>query len=212
MPWFPFHCDVTKEADVEALIAEAMKEFGRVDAVLNVAGIGKPAPRRRHHGGVRPDVGCRPSGRPARNQVWHPGDARDGGGVILNWSSIGGLNVASGTGVYAAAKAGVIAITKAAAVEYGPKGIRANAICPGLILTEIMGARPAITFRRCSRRLRSGAPESPWKSQRWRRSSPRTGLRTSRARSSRRRWLVGPTRLTRVPLARRLRCTPVLKS
>src|SRR5262252_5907818 len=36
----PFHCDVTKEADVEALIATAVKEFGRVDAVLNVAGIG----------------------------------------------------------------------------------------------------------------------------------------------------------------------------
>jgi NAD(P)-dependent dehydrogenase (short-subunit alcohol dehydrogenase family) len=64
-----------------------------------------------------------------------------GGGVILNWSSVGGLNAAPGTSVYSAAKAGVIAVTKAAAVEYGSKGIRANAICPGLILTEIMGAR-----------------------------------------------------------------------
>jgi NAD(P)-dependent dehydrogenase (short-subunit alcohol dehydrogenase family) len=42
--------------------------------------------------------------------------------------------------VYSAAKAGVIAVTKAAAVEYGAQGIRANAICPGFILTEIMGA------------------------------------------------------------------------
>jgi NAD(P)-dependent dehydrogenase (short-subunit alcohol dehydrogenase family) len=70
-----------------------------------------------------------------------------GGGSIINWSSIGGLNgVPFGTSVYSAAKAGVIAVTKAAAVEYGPKGIRANAICPGFILTEIMGASGAGHF------------------------------------------------------------------
>jgi len=71
---------------------------------------------------------------------------KTGGGVILNWSSIGGLNATPGTGVYSTTKAGVIAITKAAAIEYGPQGIRANAICPGIILTEIMGAQGAKHF------------------------------------------------------------------
>jgi NAD(P)-dependent dehydrogenase (short-subunit alcohol dehydrogenase family) len=64
------------------------------------------------------------------------------GGAIVNWSSIGGLNASPGTTVYSAAKAGVIAITKAGAVEYGRKGIRVNAVCPGFIHTEGMGAHP----------------------------------------------------------------------
>ena len=69
-----------------------------------------------------------------------------GGGSIVNWSSIGGLNASPGTGVYSAAKAGVIAVTKVAAVEYGTKGIRVNAVCPGFIKTEIMGAAGLETF------------------------------------------------------------------
>jgi NAD(P)-dependent dehydrogenase (short-subunit alcohol dehydrogenase family) len=69
-----------------------------------------------------------------------------GGGSIINWSSIGGLNASPATSVYSAAKAGVIAVTKVAAVEYGSKGIRVNAVCPGFILTEIMGAAGLETF------------------------------------------------------------------
>jgi NAD(P)-dependent dehydrogenase (short-subunit alcohol dehydrogenase family) len=145
----PFHCDVTREDEVAALIDCAVKQLGRVDAVLNVAGIG--------HGGriaeiamedydATLDVDLRgvilgmKYGIRAMLAAGH-------GGVILNWSSIGGLNASPlGTGVYSAAKAGVIAVTKAAAVEYGSKGIRANALCPGLIQTEIMGASGAAQF------------------------------------------------------------------
>ena len=59
------------------------------------------------------------------------------GGSIVNWSSTGGLNGSIFTGVYSAAKAGVIAITKTAAVEYGAQGIRVNCLCPGFIYTAM---------------------------------------------------------------------------
>jgi NAD(P)-dependent dehydrogenase (short-subunit alcohol dehydrogenase family) len=62
------------------------------------------------------------------------------GGAIVNWSSIGGLNSSIATSVYGAAKAGVISLTKTAALEYAHNAIRVNCVCPGYIKTEIMGA------------------------------------------------------------------------
>ncbi|HZR79971.1 MAG TPA: SDR family NAD(P)-dependent oxidoreductase [Candidatus Binatia bacterium] len=138
----PVHCDVTKEADVEALMATAVRELGRVDAVLNVAGIGTASPIAKvtmEDYDKTLDVDLR--GVLLGMKYGIRAMLETGGGAIINWSSVGGLNASPlGTGVYSAAKAAVISITKTAAVEYGRKGIRANAICPGFILTEIMGA------------------------------------------------------------------------
>jgi len=143
----PFHADVTKEADVEAMIERAVHEFGRIDALLNVAGIGAPTPitdlTMESYDEVM-DVDLR--GVLLGMKYGIRAMLETGGGAIVNWSSIGGLNAALATSVYSAAKAGVIAVTKAAAVEYGTRGIRANAICPGFILTEIMGAAGAEHF------------------------------------------------------------------
>ena len=142
-----FHVDVTKEEEVEAMFAAALEAFGRVDAVLNVAGIGGAEPVHKvtmaEYDRIM-DVDLRGVLLGTKHAIvaMRP----TGGGSIVNWSSIGGLNASHGTGVYSAAKAGVIAVTKAAAVDYGSKGIRANAICPGLILTEIMGASGAQHF------------------------------------------------------------------
>jgi NAD(P)-dependent dehydrogenase (short-subunit alcohol dehydrogenase family) len=143
----PVHCDVTIEADVAAMFDAAMKEFGRVDAVLNVAGIGEATPIvdvTMEQYDKTMDVDLR--GVLLGMKYGIRAMLGTGGGAIINWSSVGGLNAALATAVYSAAKAGVIAVTKAAAVEYGDRGIRANAICPGFILTEIMGAAGAEHF------------------------------------------------------------------
>jgi NAD(P)-dependent dehydrogenase (short-subunit alcohol dehydrogenase family) len=141
----PFHVDVVDEVQVEAMFAAALEAFGQVDAVLNVAGIG----------GAQPVVDVTLDDYERIMAVDLRGVmlgtkhgiktmVATGGGVILNWSSIGGMNGSRlPTSVYSAAKAGVIAFTKAAAIEYGEQGIRANAICPGFIETEMSGGKGA---------------------------------------------------------------------
>jgi len=143
----PVHCDVTSEDDVAALFAAALAEFGRVDAVLNVAGIGEATPitdvtMEQYDRVMDVDLRGVLLGMKHGIRAMLP----TGGGAIVNWSSVGGLNAALATCVYSAAKAGVIAVTKAAAVEHGKNGIRANVLCPGIILTEIMGASGAAHF------------------------------------------------------------------
>jgi NAD(P)-dependent dehydrogenase (short-subunit alcohol dehydrogenase family) len=138
----PVHCDVTNEDDVEAMIQVALDEFGRVDAILNVAGIGGPEPIHEltmEDYDKTMDVNLRGVLLGMKHGI--RAMLKTGGGAIVNWSSVGGLNASTfGTATYSASKAGVIAVTKAGAVEYGTRGIRVNAICPGFILTEIMGA------------------------------------------------------------------------
>jgi NAD(P)-dependent dehydrogenase (short-subunit alcohol dehydrogenase family) len=148
----PFRCDMTKELEVEAMIAAAMEEFGRVDAMLNVAGsVGSRA----HSRGL-PDAGREYEVTMAEydhlmdvnlrgvllgQQYAIRAMLKTGGGAIVNFSSVGGLNAEEkAASAYMAAKAGVHAVTKAAAVQYGRMGIRANVIAPGFTLTEAMSA------------------------------------------------------------------------
>ena len=146
----PVHCDVTREEDVAALFEAAVAEFGRVDAVLNVAGIGLAAPIHKFsmedYDKVM-DVDLR--GVFLGMKYGIPKLREGGGGSIVNWSSVGGLNASAPmmpTSVYNAAKAAVVSLTKSASSEYGRRGIRVNCLCPGFIETEIMGASGGAHF------------------------------------------------------------------
>jgi len=135
----PVHCDVTQEADVGAMMRAAVQEFGRVDSVLNVAGIAQAAMIK----DVTMDeydrlmeVDLRGVFLGTKHGIRTMLEAGHGG-AIVNWSSLAGLGASLATSVYSAAKAGVISFTKAAAVEYGSRGVRANCLCPGFIHTEM---------------------------------------------------------------------------
>jgi NAD(P)-dependent dehydrogenase (short-subunit alcohol dehydrogenase family) len=141
----PFRVDVSDEEQVEAMFKAALDAFGQVDAVLNVAGLAGAQPL----ADVTMDEYDRLMDVDLRGVFLGTKHAirtmlSTGGGAIINWSSTGGMNASAiPTSVYCAAKAGVIAVTKAAAVEYGTQGIRANAICPGFIETEMSGGKGA---------------------------------------------------------------------
>jgi NAD(P)-dependent dehydrogenase (short-subunit alcohol dehydrogenase family) len=135
----PVHCDVTQEGDVEAMIRAAIEEFGRLDAVLNVAGIAEAtmlADATTEHYDKIMEIDLRGVFLGTKHGIRTMLEAGNGGSIV-NWSSLGGLGASLATSVYSAAKAGVISFTKAAAVEYGGRGIRANCLCPGFIHTAM---------------------------------------------------------------------------
>jgi len=139
-----FGCDVADGDQVRALLGFAKQEFGGVDVMVNNAGITQDATLKRmtedqfdqviavHLRGAW--LGTRAAAETMRSQ--------GRGGAIVNMSSISGKVGFFGQTNYSAAKAGVVGLTKAAAKELAKDGIRANAIQPGLIATDMTRAMP----------------------------------------------------------------------
>jgi NAD(P)-dependent dehydrogenase (short-subunit alcohol dehydrogenase family) len=142
--------DVTGEADVVAMVKVAMDRYGRVDVLCQSAGIAQ-APTLFDEGTEAAlDRILRTNVHGVFLGMKHvlPIMARHRSGSIINIASVAGLAALPGLSGYAASKAGVIALTRAGAVEYGPVGVRVNAICPGRIDTPMMRGRTTDPARR----------------------------------------------------------------
>ena len=136
------HCDVTSEADIEAMLQKAKTEFGGLDILFNNAGI---SDRMTSIGEITADgwswifdILVRGPALGMKHAV--PLMLERGGGSIVNTASIAGLQAGFGPIAYSTAKAGVIHMSRVAAAQLSPQKIRVNAICPGLIATSIFGA------------------------------------------------------------------------
>ena len=129
-------CDVTDERSVQSMFTEAVGRLdGRLDVLVNNAGLGGTAEVHEMTDAqwdVVLDVTLNGTFRCTRAALGHM--YAQGGGVIVNNASVLGWRAQAGQAHYAAAKAGVMALTRCVAIEAAPRGVRVNAVAPSLAM------------------------------------------------------------------------------
>lgn len=156
--------DVARESDVKAMIRIATDEFGRLDVLFNNAGVGYSASERMTMASVvdTPEedwdailaINLKGVAMGCKHAI--PVMEQQGGGAIVNNASINALVGLSGADAYTAAKGGVVALTRVLAVDWGPKNIRVNCICPGGVDTPMIA--PAIADEQVATFMRESTP------------------------------------------------------
>ncbi len=133
--------DVANEADVEAMVGRTLEWFGRLDCLVNNAGIPSPMISITETDAAAIDQVLAVNVRGVILGVKHAARVmlRDGSGSVINIGSVAGHRGGLSAHVYSAAKGAVSAFTRSAAAELGEKGIRVNCISPGAIVTGIFG-------------------------------------------------------------------------
>jgi NAD(P)-dependent dehydrogenase (short-subunit alcohol dehydrogenase family) len=132
-------CDVADDGQVEAMVRQTVETFGRLDAAYNNAGVqnllAETADTTREDYDRVMGINLRGVWSCMKFELAQM--RKQGSGAIVNCSSLGGLIGGAERGIYHAAKHAVLGFTKSAALEYSSRGIRINAVCPGLIQTPM---------------------------------------------------------------------------
>lgn len=137
-------CDIRTEDAIKSLIAVTVEKFGRLDLLCNNAGIAqRQGPL--HEWDIDRwfdiiDLNLRSAFLMLKYSIPHMLE-RPEGGAIVNMASIGAFQPSLGTSAYPVSKAGMISLTKLAALEYAKDNIRINAVCPGTIITPLVESR-----------------------------------------------------------------------
>ncbi|MFF7975442.1 SDR family oxidoreductase [Streptomyces sp. NPDC007905] len=157
-------CDVTDEAQVRALFEAAVREHGKLDIVVNNAGLGGTSPladMTDEQWSRVLDVTLNGTFRCTRAALRALRDS--GGGVIVNNASVVGWRAQAGQAHYAAAKAGVMALTRCAAIEAAAYGVRVNAVAPSLAMhPHLAKVTSAELLRELTGREAFGRYAEPW--------------------------------------------------